>query len=649
MDMIPRFFAAAAFAALAVTAGAEANLPRVEILGKEYYYYEVKKGDSVYGIAKQFDWDPQELMKLNPRAAAGLEKGARLYYPTGKVVVLAEEPDPEKPAVEIPFEPITHLVKRGETPYSIAKHYNISLETLYANHPSAKYGVKAGETIVIRQLPEMVDRNGGMYYYTVKPGDTLFALSRKYNTTVEKLLAANPGVSEKNFKAGSAIRIPVNTDTAKRTHTAVVEERRVESLDDYKVEKDDTWASIAEKTGTAVEDLRDANGGAAIPKRNQIVTVPNMVTVQVEREVEGDDPAAASSEKVQEIYDSIHAVESVPIEQRQVRISLMLDDPSTKRDSEFVKGFLLALNDYKDTPYKVQVKIDKADDRSAALASLKEFNPNLVISTADRNFPEWLGEYGKNTDTEIVNVFDVRNEQYLENPLMVNVLTPTNFFNESTADAIVERFGGRSLIIVGENDTQDTLGPLVKEQMPGAAIELTPEELSAYPFDEAGSYLIYAMPTAQSEVERVLDAVATARQNSPVAEVAVIGRPNWITLTESLGEKMHDADVYIPSRFYFDDSSNEGRSFTSDFTALYGYAPVKSYPLYAAVGFDLANYFVPGVAVTEGDFNRGVPDADSVQTAMRMERVNNWSGFYNPVTYLVRLTPYGSTDKIIVK
>lgn len=649
MDIIKRFLTAATFAAMAASAVAEPALPRVEILGKEYFYYEVKKGDSVYGIAKQFDWDPQELVRLNPTATSSLEKGARLYYPTGKVVVVATAPGPEAPAVEIPFEPITHVVKRGETPYSIAGRYNISLEDLYANHPSAKYGIKAGETIVIKQQADMVDRNGGMYYYTVKPGDTLFALSRKYNTTVDKILTANPGVSEKNFKAGDAIRIPVNTDTSGRVHTEVVEEKRVESLDNYKVGKDDTWASISEKTGTSVEDLREANGGVAMPRHNQVVTIPNMTTVQVERQIEGDDPATGTREKVQEIYDSIHAVNSVPVERRQVRISLMLDDPSSKRDSEFVKGFLLALNDYKEAPYKVQIKIDRASDETLALASLNDFKPNLVISTADKNFPEWLGDYGRHSSTEIVNVFDVRNEQYLENPLMLNVLTPTNFFNESTADAIAERFSGRTLIIVGENDTQDTLGPLVKSLMPGATLELSAEEMSSLPLDDSGSYLIYAMPTAQGEVEKVLDAVIAARSNSPIAEVAVIGRPNWITLTEPLGEKMHEADVYIPSRFYFDDTSNEGRNFTSDFTAVYGYAPVKSYPLYAAVGYDLANYFVPGVAVTEGDFNRGLPDADSVQTAMRMERVSNWSGFYNPVTYLVRLTPYGSTDKIIVK
>ena len=33
------------------------NLPKIEIEGKTYYYYDVKKDDSLYGIAKQFGWD----------------------------------------------------------------------------------------------------------------------------------------------------------------------------------------------------------------------------------------------------------------------------------------------------------------------------------------------------------------------------------------------------------------------------------------------------------------------------------------------------------------------------------------------------------------------------------------------------------------
>ena len=45
--------------------------------------------------------------------------------------------------------------------------------------------------------------------YVSQKGDTLFSLSRRHNTTVDAILAANPGLSVGNFQAGKSIRIPV--------------------------------------------------------------------------------------------------------------------------------------------------------------------------------------------------------------------------------------------------------------------------------------------------------------------------------------------------------------------------------------------------------------------------------------------------------
>ena len=80
-----------------MTGASPKTLPTTEILGKEYYKYEVKKGESIYGIAKKYDWDLEELMRLNPDATSSVSKGDILYYPTGQVTVVTDMPE----AVEI--------------------------------------------------------------------------------------------------------------------------------------------------------------------------------------------------------------------------------------------------------------------------------------------------------------------------------------------------------------------------------------------------------------------------------------------------------------------------------------------------------------------------------------------------------------------
>ncbi|MDE6679969.1 MAG: LysM peptidoglycan-binding domain-containing protein, partial [Muribaculaceae bacterium] len=274
--------------AVLLTASANAQdlkLPKVNILGKEYYYYEVKKGDSIYGIAKKFDWDPAELIHLNPHTASSMQKGSRLYYPTEyKKPTVTSSNDIE----QYGYEPITHLVKKGETAYSIAHQYNISLETLYANCPSARYGVKAGEIIEIRQ-PSAETADGERYlYYNVRADDTLPQLVKTYDTSVEDLLAANPGLTERQLKEGSVVRIPINSNRD-RMRTELVAEEQLESLDNYKIKKNDTWDKISSTTGVSVDELKAANTDTRRLKKDQIIAVPQMKEVEVEREVLEED------------------------------------------------------------------------------------------------------------------------------------------------------------------------------------------------------------------------------------------------------------------------------------------------------------------------------------------------------------------------
>lgn len=56
--------------------------------------------------------------------------------------------------------------------------------------------------------------------------------------------------------------------------------------------------------------LRDANENTTNLKKNTIVNVPVVETVQVEKVVETQDPRELSSEGIQEMYDSIHNIDS---------------------------------------------------------------------------------------------------------------------------------------------------------------------------------------------------------------------------------------------------------------------------------------------------------------------------------------------------
>lgn len=82
---------------MAATGAMALDLPVKKIKGKEYYVYEVKKGESVYGVSKRLGLSREEIVQYNPEAADGLKKKMKLYFPLDvfgpQPEVTVEEPD----------------------------------------------------------------------------------------------------------------------------------------------------------------------------------------------------------------------------------------------------------------------------------------------------------------------------------------------------------------------------------------------------------------------------------------------------------------------------------------------------------------------------------------------------------------------------
>ena len=69
--------------------------------------------------------------------------------------------------------------------------------------------------------------------------------------------------------------------------------------------------------------------------------------------------------------------------------------------------------------------VDSVRAVKALADSLDIFGADVVIATHEKNFPLWIARYGDENGVEVVNAFDVRSELYLDNPAVINLLTPS--------------------------------------------------------------------------------------------------------------------------------------------------------------------------------------------------------------------------------
>lgn len=110
-----------------------------------------------------------------------------------------------------------HFVKQGQTVYSIAKAYNVSVEEIYYENPEAKAGVNVDEVLWIpvvnkeTELNREVKKTGFQFFYHLaKDNQDYRWLSSLYHVPESSIRQANPGVSEP-FRDGEYIKIPVLT------------------------------------------------------------------------------------------------------------------------------------------------------------------------------------------------------------------------------------------------------------------------------------------------------------------------------------------------------------------------------------------------------------------------------------------------------
>lgn len=640
-----KFFLVALVAGSLALSAQNVNLPTIKVQGKEYYYYKVQGGDSPYGICKKFGWSEETLRECNTNFATKIKKGQTIYYPASPEYT-PTVPD-KKVAVAFP-EAVTHTVARGETVYSIAALYGVPVAVIYANNPESRHSLKVGEKLVIVQQEYINGTTTEPFFYTVRQGDTLYGLAEKYNASVESLMSENPGISERNFKAGTTIRIVPNS-----RKTVIVSETKntntVVGFSQYKVQKNDTWESIAQSTGVSSEDLVSANPSEQLPKKGDWVVVPKMEMRERETLVEAPAVAETSIDDRDNIYNDVHHIDAAAEAQNKVDVAVVLEDPASKSNIDFIRGFIMGVDNLKNSGCKINLnvidatkEVDTQDDFNTLKSS------DLIIGVYENDFPAELANIGYENGIEVVNVFDTKSDLYQTNPSIVQLLQPIEYFNDLSTNYIYDIDNNAQLILLGDEDKGDKFAEaLTQKYSPDVTSRLSVEEFAVYPFLLYEKYVVYCFQLKKDDIDAALGAIAEVQGTG--IDILPVGRAQWVAFAPALSEKFGQTQVIVPSRFYANPSSSEQKQFNQHFHTNYNRNPYNSYPQYAMLGYDVARYFISTTAANHGDYNREITYRSGIQNDIEIRRLNNWSGFINVNGYILKYLPADMVSKIEIQ
>ena len=100
-----------------------------------------------------------------------------------------------------------HDVVKGETLYSLARHYGVTVDDIKGANAVLTEGLKAGQRIKI-PVKSAVEKSPKVQLHKVVRGETLYSLAKQYNVAIEEIQAVNSHI-KKGLKAGQLIEIPI--------------------------------------------------------------------------------------------------------------------------------------------------------------------------------------------------------------------------------------------------------------------------------------------------------------------------------------------------------------------------------------------------------------------------------------------------------
>ncbi|MDO4563730.1 MAG: LysM peptidoglycan-binding domain-containing protein [Clostridia bacterium] len=162
-------------------------------------YYTIQEGDTLDSIAREFYTSVSRIMDINPRLNPN-------NLVAGTLICLFST-DSVREGCPIGTSP--YVVKDGDTFASIANAFGSTVRAIAEANPDADpQNLLEGQVLCIAQpkadAPECEQNN----LYVIRRGDTPYAIARAFGIDVNDLLRANPKMNPTDLRIGTIICIP---------------------------------------------------------------------------------------------------------------------------------------------------------------------------------------------------------------------------------------------------------------------------------------------------------------------------------------------------------------------------------------------------------------------------------------------------------
>lgn len=222
--------------------------------------YTVKSGDTLSGIASQYNTTVNQIVSLNQLSNPNLIYVGQVLKLKNSQTTNSSSSSSSTAATTVG----TYTVKAGDTLSAIASRYSTSSSTLASlNSLSNPNLIYVGQVLKVSSNASTSSSTSSSANstvttaasYTVKAGDTLSAIAAKYGTTYQALASTNSISNPNDIYVGQVIKVSTTATTASSQAAS-----STNSNGSYTVKSGDTLYGIALANGLNWQTLAKQNG-----------------------------------------------------------------------------------------------------------------------------------------------------------------------------------------------------------------------------------------------------------------------------------------------------------------------------------------------------------------------------------------------------
>jgi membrane-bound lytic murein transglycosylase D len=167
----------------------------------------VRRGETLNGIAMRFKTTVRQIQSFNGMRGSLVRIGQRLKIPSSRGVVPQQTLGIRPAPVAMPTShPLAYKVRAGDTLIDIAKRSRVSVSYLTTLNGLRGSRIRVGQILKVPGQRLNVKVQSNSFYHSVGLGDSLWSIAKQYRVTISQLKRLN-GLAANRIKVGQRIRV----------------------------------------------------------------------------------------------------------------------------------------------------------------------------------------------------------------------------------------------------------------------------------------------------------------------------------------------------------------------------------------------------------------------------------------------------------